>query len=173
MIRFVFFHSSTPPEYKNPLKPHKSKTLLKMFTTTFTSSPPFLPLRSASSPANKPPPSSAVRCCATFRKSLEEVYKVRVERSVSKERLEELGVDNWSTWKSGKCRVPWNWHVDQLVYIVSGEVRVLPDGAKSGERHMRFVAGDLVRYPKWMEADMYFDGPYEERYSFRAYGDDN
>ena len=27
--------------------------------------------------------------------------------------------------------------------------------------------------PRWFEADLYFDGPYEERYRFLAYGDDN
>ncbi|RVW97405.1 hypothetical protein CK203_026322 [Vitis vinifera] len=32
--------------------------------------------------------------------------------------------------------------------------------------------GDLVRYPKWFEADLFFNGPYQERYRFRAYGDD-
>ncbi|KAK8957044.1 hypothetical protein KSP39_PZI001079 [Platanthera zijinensis] len=109
---------------------------------------------------------------ARFQRPLEEIYSVRVERGVSAERLEALGVDRWSTWKTGKFRLPWDWHVDQQVYVVSGEVRVLPEGAKSGENHMRFVAGDLVRYPKWFEADLFFDGPYEERYRFRAYGDD-
>ncbi|XP_010933387.1 uncharacterized protein [Elaeis guineensis] len=107
-----------------------------------------------------------------FERPLEEVYNVRVERRVSKERLEELSVERWSTWKTGRCCLPWDWHVDQQVYIVSGEVRVVPEGAKSGDRFMRFVAGDLVRYPKWFEADLFFDGPYEERYRFRAYGDD-
>ncbi|KAE9614933.1 hypothetical protein Lalb_Chr04g0249921 [Lupinus albus] len=32
---------------------------------------------------------------------------------------------------------------------------------------------DLVRYPKWFEADLSFNGPYQELYSFRAYGDDD
>ncbi|XP_020574613.1 uncharacterized protein LOC110020747 [Phalaenopsis equestris] len=109
---------------------------------------------------------------ARFERPLEEIYNVRVERGVSKERLSDLSVERWSTWKTGKCQVPWNWHVDQQVYIVSGEVRVVPEGEKSGERYMRFVAGDLVRYPKWFEADLFFNGPYEERYRFRAYGDD-
>ncbi|KAK6919324.1 (S)-ureidoglycine aminohydrolase, cupin domain [Dillenia turbinata] len=105
------------------------------------------------------------------RKPLEELYNVRVERKVSPKRLEELGVSRWSIWKTGKCKLPWDWHVDQLVYIEEGEVRVVPEGGK-GDRFMRFVAGDLVRYPKWFEADLYFNGPYQERYSFRAYGDD-
>lgn len=102
-------------------------------------------------------------------KPLEELYNVRVERKVSPDRLAKLGVSKWSTWKTGKCKLPWDWQVDQLVYIEEGEVRVVPEGSK---RFMQFVAGDLVRYPKWFEADLFFNGPYQERYSFRAYGDD-
>lgn len=102
-------------------------------------------------------------------KPLEELYNVKVERKVSTERLAELGVSRWSMWKTGKCKLPWDWQVDQLVYIEEGEVRVVPEGSK---RYMSFVAGDLVRYPKWFEADLFFNGPYQERYSFRAYGDD-
>ncbi|KAE8685894.1 Phosphatase 2A regulatory B subunit family protein, GAMMA [Hibiscus syriacus] len=102
-------------------------------------------------------------------KPLEELYSVRVEREVLKERLTELGVSRWSVWKTGKCKLPWDWQVDQLVYIEEGEVRVVPEGS---DRFMQFVAGDLVRYPKWFEADLYFNGPYQERYSFLAYGDD-
>ncbi|KAK4420550.1 hypothetical protein Salat_2005400 [Sesamum alatum] len=102
-------------------------------------------------------------------KPLEELYNVKVERKVSKERLSELGVSRWSVWKTGKCKLPWDWQVDQLVYIEEGEVRVVPEGS---ERYMSFVAGDLVRYPKWFEADLFFNDFYQERYSFRAYGDD-
>uniref|UniRef100_A0A7C9DQ67 (S)-ureidoglycine aminohydrolase cupin domain-containing protein n=1 Tax=Opuntia streptacantha TaxID=393608 RepID=A0A7C9DQ67_OPUST len=102
-------------------------------------------------------------------KPLEELYNVRVERKASPERLKELGVSRWSTWQTGKCRLPWDWHVDQLVYIEEGEVRVVPEGS---QHYMSFKAGDLVRYPKWFEADLWFNGFYQERYSFRAYGDD-
>ncbi|KAD4179075.1 hypothetical protein E3N88_27666 [Mikania micrantha] len=105
-----------------------------------------------------------IRC---VQRPLEEIYNIRVERNVSKKRLTELGVSKWSTWKTGKCNVPWDWHVDQLVYIEEGEVRVVPEGS---ERHMSFVAGDLVRYPKWFEADLWFNGYYQER---QDYGQDN
>ncbi|OVA08582.1 protein of unknown function DUF861 [Macleaya cordata] len=101
-------------------------------------------------------------------KPLEDLYNVKVERGVSKDRLDQLAVSRWSMWKTGKCRLSWDWHVDQLVYIVEGEVRVVPEGS---QRYMRFLAGDLVRYPKWFEADLYFNAPYQELYSFRAYGD--
>ncbi|KAJ7960350.1 RmlC-like cupins superfamily protein [Quillaja saponaria] len=116
---------------------------------------------------------SATKRCGVkamrIEKPLEELYKVRVERKVKPERLAELGVPKWSIWKTGKCRLPWDWQVDQLVYVEEGEVRVVPEGSK---HFMRFVAGDLIRYPKWFEADLFFNGPYQERYSFRAFGDD-
>ncbi|XP_021757033.1 uncharacterized protein LOC110722101 [Chenopodium quinoa] len=111
-------------------------------------------------------------CCVMAmrgEKSLEELYQIRVERKVSPKRLDELGVSRWSVWKTGKCKLPWDWHVDQLVYIEEGEVRVVPEGSK---KYMSFKAGDLVRYPKWFEADLWFNDFYQERYSFRAYGDD-
>ncbi|CAN6288641.1 unnamed protein product [Urochloa humidicola] len=113
---------------------------------------------------------------ALLGRPLEDVYKVRVERGeAARARAEALRVmETWSSWRTGgRCRMPWDWQVDQLVYIVSGEVKVIPAGAVHGDDYMHFVAGDLVRYPRWFEADLYFEGPYEERYRFLAYGDDN
>lgn len=110
------------------------------------------------------------------RPPLEEIYNIRVEHQVSKKRLEELGVEKWSNWRTGKCRLPWDWNVDQQVYVVKGEVRVVPEGMVKRDDdyyYMRFVEGDLIRYPKWFEADLFFNGPYEEKYRFRAYGDDD
>lgn len=117
---------------------------------------------------HKPLRASHIKAMRT-EKSLEELYCIRVERKASEERLKELGVGRWSVWKTGKCKLPWDWHVDQLVYIEEGEVRVVPEGSK---HYMSFKAGDLVRYPKWFEADLWFNDFYQERYSFRAYGDD-
>ncbi|KAG2308862.1 hypothetical protein Bca52824_028610 [Brassica carinata] len=62
---------------------------------------------------------------------LEELYNVKVERKVSQRRLDELGVSRWSVWKTGKCKLPWDWQVDQLVYIEEGEVRVVRKEARA------------------------------------------
>ncbi|CAI8603622.1 unnamed protein product [Vicia faba] len=137
-------------------------------TSIFT----YSPVNNGSRSFRKSGNSSLRRSCVKamkIEKSLEELYNVRVERKVSPEKLAQLEVSRWSVWKTGKCQLPWDWQVDQLVYIEEGEVRVVPEGSK---RFMQFVAGDLVRYPKWFEADLWFNGPYQERYSFRAYGDD-
>ncbi|GAU39161.1 hypothetical protein TSUD_147830 [Trifolium subterraneum] len=140
-------------------------------TSTFT----YSPVNSGSRGLRKSRNSSISiqgHCVKAMRieKSLEELYNVKVERKVSPKKLAQLGVSKWSVWKTGKSRFPWDWQVDQLVYIEEGEVRVVPEGSK---HFMQFVAGDLIRYPKWFEADLWFNGLYQERYSFRAYGDDN
>ena len=70
------------------------------------------------------------------RRPVEDVYKVRVVRgAAAQERVEALrAMETWSTWRTGgRCHLAWDWQVDQLVYIVAGEVRVLPAGATTGE----------------------------------------
>ncbi|CAL0317587.1 unnamed protein product [Lupinus luteus] len=144
--------------------------MASLFTTsTFTYSPVNFSTREIRKSSNGSIRRSCIKAMKT-EKSLEELYKIKVERKVSPERLAQLGVSRWSLWKTGKARLPWDWQVDQLVYIEEGEVRVVPEGSK---HFMTFLAGDLVRYPKWFEADLWFFGPYQERYSFRAYGDDD
>jgi hypothetical protein len=130
----------------------------------------------AAAPTPQPPPPPPPTPVVLLGRPLESVYKVRVERGATAAvRVEALRVmETWSSWRTGgRCRMPWDWQVDQLVYIVSGEVKVIPAGAVHGDHFMHFVAGDLVRYPRWFEADLHFEGPYEERYRFLAYGDDN
>eukprot|EP00252_Welwitschia_mirabilis_P018753 TRINITY_DN4186_c0_g1_i1.p1 TRINITY_DN4186_c0_g1~~TRINITY_DN4186_c0_g1_i1.p1 ORF type:complete len:197 (+),score=6.51 TRINITY_DN4186_c0_g1_i1:62-592(+) len=106
---------------------------------------------------------------AKIRKPLEERYSIRFERNITQEKLQELSVESWSRWESwGKCKLRWEWHVDQIVYILHGSVKVVPEGA---EDEAWFYAGDLVRYPKWLQASLYFQGPYAEKYRFLAYGD--
>ncbi|KAI0511105.1 hypothetical protein KFK09_011727 [Dendrobium nobile] len=50
-------------------------------------------------------------------------------------------------------------HVDQHVYVSSKEVQVKPVEAKSSERYMLFIVRNLVSYPKWVEIDLFFNGP--------------
>ncbi|KAJ0801386.1 putative (S)-ureidoglycine aminohydrolase, cupin-3 domain, rmlC-like cupin domain superfamily [Helianthus annuus] len=164
IILFVFPEGK--PDTRAPLLPNKVQNHITM--ASLMMGPPLASFSKTSKTAHKTSNSTngRIKC---VQRPLEEIYNIRVEKSVSKQRLTELGVSKWSTWKTGKCNVPWDWHVDQLVYIEEGEVRVVPEGS---ERYMSFVAGDLVRYPKWFEADLWFNGYYQERYSFRAYGDD-
>lgn len=100
---------------------------------------------------------------------VEERFKIQVEKNVDKERLEALGVQRWSKWESDDCAYEWEWTVDEQVYIVKGALQVTPEGCQDSAW---FYAGDLVRFPKWLIATLAFDGVYEQRYRFRAYGDE-
>ena len=102
-------------------------------------------------------------------KPVEERFKIQSEKKISKERLEELNVKRWSKWECDRCIYTWEWKVDEQVYIVKGAVQVTPEGCKDSAW---FYAGDLVRFPKWFSAHLCFDGEYEQRYRFLAYGDD-
>ena len=92
-------------------------------TSIFT----YSPVNNGSRSFRKSSNSSIRRCCVKAmksEKSLEELYNVKVERKVSPEKLAQLEVSRWSVWKTGKSQLPWDWQVDQLVYIEEGEVRV-------------------------------------------------
>ncbi|KAH9332171.1 hypothetical protein KI387_044315, partial [Taxus chinensis] len=52
-------------------------------------------------------------CSRRTQRPVEERYNIGCERSVSEKRLEELRVERWSKWESAKCKLYWEWHVDQ------------------------------------------------------------
>lgn len=60
-------------------------------------------------------------------------------------------------WKTGKCKLPWDWDVDNLVFIEEG---------------LSFICNMWLVYTKWFEADIWFSGFYQERYNFQAYGEE-
>ncbi|CAK9206742.1 unnamed protein product [Sphagnum jensenii] len=112
---------------------------------------------------------AVVAVTARVLRPVEERFKIHCEKNISKERMEELGINKWSKWESDKCVFPWEWKVDEEVFIVKGSVQVTPEDCKDSTW---FYAGDYVRYPKWFSAQLCFDGPFEQRYRFRAYGED-
>ncbi|KAJ7540708.1 hypothetical protein O6H91_10G027300 [Diphasiastrum complanatum] len=103
------------------------------------------------------------------RKPVEELYSILVEKNISQERQQELRVERWDKWESGRCAFKHEWKVDELVYIVKGSVRVTPIGSVTSAY---FYAGDFIRYPKWLSAVLDFEGLYEQKYRFVAYGDE-
>ena len=100
---------------------------------------------------------------------MEDLYRIYVEKNVTKERLAELGVERWRRWESGNKSIhDWDWKVDEQVYITKGCLKVTPHGCPDSAH---FYAGDVVRFPKWFSATLAIDGEYEQRYRFLAYGE--
>ncbi|KAL2613955.1 hypothetical protein R1flu_025647 [Riccia fluitans] len=106
---------------------------------------------------------------ARIKRPVEERYGIQHEKNVTAERLKELGVERWSTWECGpNVTYRHEWQVDELVYISKGSVMVTPADC---DDDAYFYQGDIVRFPKWLVADLTFDEDYEQRYRFLAYGD--
>lgn len=112
---------------------------------------------------------AVVTCNVRPLRPVEERFRIQVERNVDEARLKELGVQRWSKWESSLCAYEHEWKVDEQVYIVKGSVKVTPEDC---DDCAYFYAGDLVRFPKWFCATLSFDGEFEQRYRFLAYGDD-
>ena len=69
--------------------------------------------------------------------------KVKVEKP-SKEKLEQLGVDEWGEWSSDVKKFDWEYDDNETFYVLEGKVKVR---TSEGEE-VEFGKGDLVTFPK-------------------------
>ena len=83
------------------------------------------------------------------RESVKEVLTVSaitVERDPGRERLEELGVDDWGIWAKEVSEFPWTYDMQETCYFLEGEVVVTPEGGEP----VKVGKGDLVTFPRGM-----------------------
>ena len=85
-----------------------------------------------------------------------------VEHQPSKERLEELGVFNWSIWTKEASQFPWAYDGTETCYFLEGDVEVTPNGAES----VTMGKGDLVTFPKGMSCIWNIKSAVTKHYSF-------
>jgi uncharacterized cupin superfamily protein len=67
---------------------------------------------------------------------------VSVERQVSEERKEQLGVEEWSPWSKEVSEFDWSYDDTETCYVIEGEVTVSLDGGES----LTIRAGDLAQF---------------------------
>lgn len=72
--------------------------------------------------------------------------KIIVEHNPGPERLKELGVSGWPTWSKEASRFSWSYGVQEIAYVLEGEITVTPDGGEP----VSFGKGDLVTFPAGM-----------------------
>ncbi|WP_372796925.1 cupin domain-containing protein [Pontiella sp.] len=70
--------------------------------------------------------------------------EIKVERNLSRERQEELGVSEWPIWKKEASEFHWTYYIEETCYLLEGEATVTP---LNGGEPVRFGAGDLVVFP--------------------------
>ncbi len=88
---------------------------------------------------------------------------VQIEKNPSKERLEELGVNDWDIWTKEVSHFPWFYDCEEVCYFLEGEVEVTP----KGQEPVTMGAGDLVTFPVGMECTWAVRRPVRKHYLFR------
>lgn len=71
--------------------------------------------------------------------------EIKVEKP-TKEKLDALGVQKWSSWECAASTFDWEYDEAETCYILEGKVKVkTPDG------EVEFGKGDLVTFPKGLK----------------------
>lgn len=92
----------------------------------------------------------------------EQQTKITVEHQPSPERLEALGVANWSIWTKEASEFPWTYDMQEICYILAGEVTVTPDHGEA----VNLGKGDLVTFPAGMSCTWNITKDIRKHYSF-------
>lgn len=86
--------------------------------------------------------------------------KIVVEKQVSTERLQTMGVSKWSTWKKEVSVFPWVFPEQEIAYILDGECVITPEGGAP----VVFGKGDLVTFPAGLKASWEVKQPLHKHY---------
>jgi uncharacterized cupin superfamily protein len=85
---------------------------------------------------------------------------IQVKKPTKKE-LQELGIDQWSSWSCEISTFDWEYTEQETAYIQEGRVTVIYPG---GETEIQ--AGDLVTFPKGMKCVWEVHEPIKKVYKF-------
>ncbi len=85
-----------------------------------------------------------------------------VESQPSPERLNDLGVFNWSIWTKEISEFPWTYDESETCYFLEGDVVVTPDGGEP----VNMGKGDLVTFPAGMSCVWKIDSNVKKHYCF-------
>ena len=87
---------------------------------------------------------------------------ISVTSQPNQERLERLGVYNWSIWTKEISEFPWSYDEAETCYFLEGEVVVTPDGGEP----VKMGKGDLVTFPARMSCTWQINGAVKKHYKF-------
>jgi uncharacterized cupin superfamily protein len=88
--------------------------------------------------------------------------EIKIEK-ISEEQLKELGVYAWPIWQKEASVFDWHYDSAEECYILSGKVRVEPDGGEPVE----FGTGDFVSFPAGMDCTWEILEDVRKHYNFK------
>jgi uncharacterized cupin superfamily protein len=94
--------------------------------------------------------------------TIEQVADIKIEHQPSQERLQKLGVFNWSIWNKEVSEFPWTYDESETCYFLEGDVVVTPDGGEP----VTMGKGDLVTFPAGMSCTWKINSNVRKHYNF-------
>jgi uncharacterized cupin superfamily protein len=88
--------------------------------------------------------------------------EIKIEKNISSQRLNELGVTKWPIWGKEASEFPWTYENQETCYFLQGSVTVTPDGGES----VKMGQGDLVIFRKGMSCTWKIHDPVKKHYKF-------
>ena len=87
---------------------------------------------------------------------------IQIEHNPSADRLQALGVFDWSIWTREASEFPWHYDASETCYLLEGDVEVTPDGGAT----VRFGKHDLVVFPRGMSCTWKIHQDVKKHYRF-------
>ncbi len=87
---------------------------------------------------------------------------ITVERP-GEEKLKAIGVRDWSVWEKEVSEFPWEYDMEEICYILSGEATIMPE---TGDP-VTIIPGDLVTFPVGLKCVWKVTEPIKKHYDFR------
>ncbi|GAB4529140.1 MAG: cupin domain-containing protein [Pleurocapsa sp.] len=93
---------------------------------------------------------------------MEKTTVISKESQPTQERLNQLGVFDWSIWTKEVSQFPWTYDESETCYFLEGDVVVTPDGGEP----VTMGKGDLVTFPGGMSCTWQIKSPVKKHYKF-------
>lgn len=88
--------------------------------------------------------------------------EIKIERQPTPQRLQELGVTDWSIWTKEASEFPWHYDAEEICYFLDGDVIVTPEQGQA----VSMGSGDLVIFPKGMSCHWLIKQAVKKHYRF-------
>jgi len=72
--------------------------------------------------------------------------KIEINPTPSQALLDQLNVTDWPIWEKEASAFPWTYEMEEICYILEGEVTVTPEDGEP----VIIKAGELVTFPQGM-----------------------